>query len=122
MIQTGFALDFQAKATTDWTLRDEHIVYDLEAKNFNDMALRTAAETTLILILLCLPKSRVDWHGTSLTETILRHCCYWYVVDDKPTENVSGKTIYIPTKNLLTPKSLLDLMELEGARRRGQST
>jgi len=122
MIQTGFPLDFQAKATVDWNLKDDHIVYDLEAKNYNDMALRTPAESTLILILLCLPKSRSDWHGTTLDETVMRHCCYWYLVEGDPTPNEYSKTIYIPRKNLLTPAILLELLELESSRRKGQLT
>ena len=102
MVQTGFALDFQAKATVDWSLKVDKIVYDLEAKNYNDMVLRTPAESSLVLILLCLPKNREGWHGATHNETILRHCCYWFLVEGEPTPNDSTQRIYIPRENLLT--------------------
>jgi Domain of unknown function (DUF4365) len=77
-VNTGFDLDYQAKATVNWELVDGNILYDLEAKTYNDFVSRTPAEATMILILLCLPKERNAWHGTSCDETILRHCCYWH--------------------------------------------
>jgi hypothetical protein len=120
-IDTGFPLDFQAKATVNWELVDGHIVYDLEAKTYNDFACRTSAESTMILILLCLPKIRGDWHGATCTETIMRHCCYWHVISGEPTSNTSRQRIYVPNGNLLTPASLNELLALERARREGQT-
>jgi hypothetical protein len=64
-ITSGHPLDFQAKSTVNWELVDGKIVYDLEAKTYNDIVSRTASETTLILILLCLPKDQAEWHATS---------------------------------------------------------
>jgi hypothetical protein len=119
-VDTGFPLDFQAKATVDWQLIDDKIVYDLEAKTYNDLAQRTPAETTMILILLCLPAGRDEWHQTSCDETVLRHCCYWYAVADEPTSNTSTKRIFVPTENLLTPARLTELLSWERARREGQ--
>jgi hypothetical protein len=40
-IDTGFPLDYQAKATVNWELKDGKIVYDLEAKTYNDLVERT---------------------------------------------------------------------------------
>lgn len=64
-IDSGFPLDHQAKATINWELKDGKIVYDLEAKTYNDLVGRTAAESSIILILLCLPKEREQWHSAS---------------------------------------------------------
>ena len=119
-IDTGFPLDFQAKATVDWELVDGQIVYDLEAKTYNDLALRTPAESTMILILLCLPKNRSDWHGATCQETIMRHCCYWHTINGEPTSNSRTQRIYVPSDNLLTPASLNELLVLERARRENQ--
>jgi hypothetical protein len=55
LVPSGFPLDYQAKATIDWELREGKIVYDLEAKTYNDLVGRTPAETSIILVLLCLP-------------------------------------------------------------------
>jgi Domain of unknown function (DUF4365) len=119
-VDTGFPLDFQAKATINWELVDDRIVYDLEAKTYNDFAQRTAAESTMILILLCLPKNRNDWYGTNCDETILRHCCYWHTITGEPTSNTSTQRIYVPRENLLTPATLNELLALERARRESQ--
>lgn len=121
-IDTGFPLDFQAKATVNWELVDGSIVYDLEAKTYNDLVDRTPAETTIILILLCLPKERAQWHDTNCEETIIRHCCYWHVITGDPTPNSTRKRIFIPAEQLLTPASLNELLARERTRREGQTS
>jgi hypothetical protein len=120
LVDTGFPLDYQAKATIKWELKDGKIVYDVEAKNYNDFAHRTPAETTMILILLCLPKERRLWHASNCDETVLRHCCYWHTITGEPTENTDSKRIFIPSENLLTPAKLTELLALERARRENQ--
>src|ERR1035437_4845911 len=70
-VDTGSPLDFQAKATINWKLVDGKVVYDLDAKTYNDLTQRTPAESTMILILLCLPKSKGDWHSTNYEETVM---------------------------------------------------
>lgn len=117
---SGFPLDFQAKATTDWELKEGKIVYDLEAKNYNDIASRTSAESTLLLILLCLPKTEDDWHAAGCDETVMRHCCYWYTFSGEQTSNSAKKRIFIPIENLLTPAALKLLLILERERREAQ--
>jgi hypothetical protein len=92
-VNTGYALEFQAKATYDWEEKDGHIVYDLEAKNYNDIVSRTTAEATLILILLCLPKEQEKWHDAGVDVTILRHCCYWHSFSGETTDNSTKKRI-----------------------------
>lgn len=86
-ITSGHPLDFQAKSTVNWDLVDDKIVFDLEAKTYNDIVSRTPSETTLILILLCLPKEQSGWHAASSGETVLRHCCYWHFLTGEVTEN-----------------------------------
>ena len=121
LVDSGHPLDFQAKATINWNLVNEHIVYDLEAKTYNDIVSRTLSETTLLLILLCLPKNQGEWHGATCDETILRHCCYWHTFTGELTSNTSKIRIYVPSANLLTPVSLNSLLALEKARREAQS-
>lgn len=76
---SGFPLDYQAKATVNWELKDGHIVYDLESKSFNDIVSRDEAQTTMILILLCLPPEKPDWHIATEKSTTLRNCCYYFI-------------------------------------------
>lgn len=120
LVVSGYPLDYQAKVTVNWSSLDEHIIYDLEAKTYNDMVSRTPSETTLILILLCLPKSQTEWHGTCADETVLRHCCYWHIVSGELTSNTSKVRIRIPSTNVLTPATLNELLASEKARRQSQ--
>lgn len=122
LVVSGFPLDFQAKSTVDWEIKDGHIVYDLESKTFNDIVSRSSAETTLLLVLLCLPKEAVDWHSVSTDCTTLRNCCYWHNIQGEPVENeASTKRIKIPTDQVLTPESLNQLLAVEKVRREGQA-
>ncbi len=121
-IPSGIPLDYQAKATVDWKFDGDHVVYDLNARAYNNIAERAPEETTLILILLCLPSESEKWHEATADNTTLRNCCYWWVGGGELTENSNSKTIRIPRSNLLTPPVLLDLLEQERQRRRGQVT
>lgn len=120
LITTGHPLDFQAKATINWELTDGKIVYDLEAKTYDDMVGRDTSETTLLLILLCLPKSRTEWHEATEMATTIRHCCYWHILRGDPCGSTSTKRVFIPATNLLTPDSLKDLLVAERIRRLSQ--
>lgn len=117
---SGHALDFQAKATINWKLKDGHIVYDLEAKTYDDIVSRDASQTTLMLILLCLPKSQEEWHEMSESATTIRHCCYWALLEGDLCGNASSQRIFIPATNLLTPDTLKTLLATERERRQNQ--
>jgi hypothetical protein len=103
------ALDFQARSTINWEYDGKNIVYDLDADTFNDLLSRTKGVSS-ILILLCLPSEDIRWLETTETETILRHCCYWFRPSGVPTSNTSTIRVRIPRENLLTPESLSILM------------
>lgn len=111
--EDGFSVDFQAKASVSWLLRDGSIVYDLEAKNYNDMASRHTAAVSLILILLCLPRERPLWHYTSTAETVLMSGCYWFRLESEELTSLGRKRIRIPAANHLTPDALAALMEAD---------
>ncbi len=119
---SGYPLDFQAKASIDWELKDDRIVYDLEAKTYDDMVTREPSETTLMLILLCLLKTQAEWHMMTEDATTLRRCCYWHIEPPgPPCGKSSTKRIYIPTNQLLTPDMLRQLLAGERQRRLSQS-
>lgn len=119
---SGYPLDFQAKASIDWELKGDRIVYDLEAKTYDDMVTRETSETTLLLILLCLPKSQAEWHMMTDDATTLRRCCYWHIEPPgPPCGNSSTKRVYIPTNQLLTPDTLRQLLAAERQRRLSQA-
>jgi hypothetical protein len=116
-VESGHVMPFQAKSTTTWVIKNDAVVYDLEAKTYNDLMRRSLAAPTMLLILLCLPKDQSEWHVASHSGTMLRNCCYWHVLCGDPTANTEKKRIFIPTTNLLTADSLNDLLSVEAARR-----
>jgi hypothetical protein len=119
-VAEGIPLDFQLKATINWSRTDDFIVYDLNADAFNNIVSRSPAETTLILILLCLPTNSNQWFSAGTEVTELRNCCYWYLPDGPETQNTATQRIYIPISQILTPTGLEDLMEEERERRYSQ--
>jgi len=117
-VESGFSVDFQAKSTYAWHIANGNVVYDLEAKNYNDIVSRSAEQTKLILVLLCLPRDQDAWHVASLNNTTLQHCCYWAELRGELTANGSKKRILIPQANILTGDSLKALLAAETAYKR----
>lgn len=109
----GHSLDVQLKATTNWSLVDGELVYDLEAKTYNDLVDRftEARATPMILALLCLPKDEVDWLSITTDELVLRHCCYWCRVGATKTQNTTTQRIKIPEVNVLDQNAVAMLLE-----------
>src|SRR5689334_16289083 len=50
-------IPIQIKASTRWEIQDDHIVYDLEAKTYNDVV----RSRNCVLILMCLPPDPNEW-------------------------------------------------------------
>ena len=111
--QNGVCLRVQLKASKNWSLRRDNIIYDLEAKTFNDLTSERAAITPLVLILLCLPNtgnSRLEWHPDHL---ILRNCSYWWLPNPgtQATSAKSTQRIEIPQMQQVTPHSIRYLVD-----------
>jgi hypothetical protein len=121
-VVSGFPLDFQAKSTVNWKVKDGYVVYDLESKTYNDIVSRSDAETTLMLVLLCLPKDCSGWHSVTAEYTTLRNCCFYHTFQGTVVENEhSTKRIKIPVAQLLTAESLTQLLAAEKSRREKQA-
>lgn len=119
LIESGAHLDFQLKASTDWQQVEHDIVYDLEAKNYNDIVDREPGATGFVLILLCLPSEESDWAAFTEDSLVLQRSCYWMRLEGALTDNVATKRIFIPRANLLTADSLKAVLEIERLRRLG---
>jgi len=110
---SGICIDVQLKSTTNWTIQDEFIVYDVEVKTFNDLASRFQDNraTQMIGVLLCLPEDEVDWLSVTQEQLTLKKCCYWFKIDGPNTENTSSKRIFIPKTNVLSPETVESLLK-----------
>jgi hypothetical protein len=63
-IPSGIPLDYQAKATTVWKFDGSYVVYDLDARAYNNIVERRPDETTMILIFEVDP---IGWTGIGLS-------------------------------------------------------
>jgi hypothetical protein len=118
-VESGYAVDFQMKATVNWEHQDTNVMYDVEAKTYNDLVQREAEATPCILILLCLPPAHDDWVDTDEKRMVLKHCCYWTSLQAPVTANTSTKRIWIPRNNTLTSAAITQILDAERDRRVG---
>lgn len=110
--ESGHKLDFQCKATVDWSLDGHEIVYDLEAKTWNDLTQNNGSTRAVrsILLLLCLPRDATRWLTVTPVEPILRECCYWAYLTGALTDNAETKRIRVPVSQRFTPEALTALL------------
>ncbi len=119
-VEDGLNIHVQLKATVDWHIDGDEIVYDLEAKTWNDMVERDVSRP-LYLGLLCLEPDVDGWMLCTEERLILQRCCYWYdATGQASTPNTTTKRTRIPRTNLLTPDSLVALMNASRAAVRAQ--
>lgn len=111
-LNSGFNLDFQCKASCDWDEEPTFVVYDLEARTYNDLVFRSDQRraTPLILILMCLPKDEREWLLLSEDELLLRKCCYWHRLTGQETGNENTKRIRVPRSQKVDPETIRDLL------------
>lgn len=109
--QSGFLLHFQLKASTQWQQDGDRIIYDLEVKTYNDLLeMQASGAIPCILILLTLPKDRERWLECTKTRVTIGGGCYWYYPSGSATTNKESKRIRIPQQQLLTPESVIALL------------
>lgn len=111
--ESGYSLEYQLKSTYDFTVEDEQIKYDLDAKNYNHLVRRSnnPGSTRMILILFCMPRDITDWIHLSPEQLILKNCCYWDQIIGDVIPNTSTKTIRIDREQRLTGESLKEIFE-----------
>lgn len=110
----GPIADIQLKTTCNWDDSDpDSIIYDLEAKNYNDMTDRNAEGLPpIILAVLCLEKDAQSWVTVGEIGILLRNTMYWYITDEtQNTQNSATTRIRIPKENLLTSSALDQLIK-----------
>jgi hypothetical protein len=109
---SGYALDFQLKASTRYQVEPNHIVYDLEVKTHNDLINRrlTSHAIPCILILKTLPATSSQWMEVSEEGVFLKGGCYWEYLQGVPSTNQETIRVRIPRMQQLTPESLLMML------------
>lgn len=110
-IDMGVLYDCQLKATVNWKLEEDDIVYDIEADTYNKLVYRHTRSTyPCILILLCLPKEKSEWVSITEDELKLKKCCYYYYICGVPTSNKESMRVRIPRSNIFSPEVVMKLV------------
>jgi hypothetical protein len=103
-------IEIQAKATSQGILRDEHVVFPLPVKNYDD--LRAETITPRLLVVLVLPGREPGWLLQTERELRLRRCGYWMSLSGQPpTTNTSTVTVRIPRRQVFGSAALRALMQ-----------
>ena len=101
-------VDFQLKSTTQYAIRNDHIVYDLRAENYNQLI--EVTDTPQILILYLMPADRGSWISHTQAEMCLRICAYWVSLrGNPPSGNSSSVRVELSTANIFDHHGLTDL-------------
>lgn len=109
-VESGVALDFQAKASTRCSIEEARVLYDLEAKSHRDLV-DEEARTPRILIVLALPDEPGDWLLISPDELVMKRCAFWTSLrGHEPTANEHSQRIQIPRTNLFNVEALQAMM------------
>jgi len=109
-VESGFKLDFQAKASIRAKRTDGTVKYPLEADAFNRLVAQQGG-TPRILILLEMPKNPDSWLKLTDKQLILKRRAWWYsLAGQSPTSNTSSLTIEIPATQRLDAQALTNLM------------
>jgi Domain of unknown function (DUF4365) len=109
---SGYALDFQLKASINCSLEPDHVVYDLEVKAYNDLVNRRLSTdaTPCLLILKVLPSDPSQWLTTNREGLFMGGACYWEYIRGELSQKKRSVRIRIPQAQEFNPESLLRLM------------
>lgn len=122
-VESGFPIDFQLKCTKNWSHEADQVAYSIETKTYNDLVTRDPDGIGAVLILLCVPDNHSEWVEVSEDYIKLRRCCYYTTLSGSPVASEeSTKKILIARSNVLTPKSLKDLLAAERERKAGAAS
>lgn len=111
--QTGEAIDFQLKCTTQdkvLSSKANHIDYSLRFANYKDLIIRREESTIpLILIVFILPQNTEEWVTVSESNLLIQKNAYWFrprAGTQIPTKGKNSKVkISIPKRNLISRNS-----------------
>ncbi len=110
-------IEFQAKATAQDVINEDHIHFPLPAKNYRDLIEETI--NPRILIVAVVPTEVNLWVNQTQDELCMRHSAYWLSLAGKPpSSNKTSVTVRLPLANMFNRGQLVDLMR--NAERRGE--
>jgi Domain of unknown function (DUF4365) len=108
LVTQGLAIDFQLKASINYIIESEYVVYDIDVKNYNDLIERKLSNSGIhcILLLKTLPTNRDTWLVASEDSLVLAGGCYWAYLNGELSTNSKTVRIRIARNQLFLPESL----------------
>jgi Domain of unknown function (DUF4365) len=98
----------QLKATVETlpTVNGKMSYFFRGAGQYADLITRRVA-TPRLLVVLCLPRDRIEWLTIGQESLALKRCAFWVSLRDaQPSTNPSGQTIRIPCDQILDAAAL----------------
>lgn len=103
-------IEFQAKATSQEILKNDHLSFPLPVNNYED--LRADTRVPRILIVLRMPHDISEWLNQTGDELCMRYCAYWLSLEGLPAaSNTSTVSVHVPLANMFNSEQLSDLMD-----------
>ena len=92
-------VDFQLKSTTRYSVRNENIIYDLRAENYNQLIDTT--DNPQVLILFVMPTNSEFWISQSHCAMCLRKAAYWVsLMGRQRSYNLETVRVEVPLANI----------------------
>ncbi|QDV33709.1 DUF4365 domain-containing protein [Tautonia plasticadhaerens] len=110
-------IDVQLKGTSDFAVRDDHVVYRLKRKNYDDLRYTELLVPRLLIVVL-IPKAEADWLRHSVEELAIRRCGYWANLAGlgPATQKGDKVPVRLPRANIFSVEGLRDLMRRSARR------
>ncbi|MFU8788700.1 MAG: DUF4365 domain-containing protein, partial [Methylobacter sp.] len=81
------------------------------AKQYDFLREETKSQHRLLVVLF-LPSNQEEWLNVNPEQLILKNGAYWVSLRGaEASSNITGKTVYIPKEQVLTPDNLLRVFE-----------
>ncbi len=108
-------IDVQLKCTyRDDLMHADGMHYPLTLKNYNDLKKEVVIPRLLIVVVV--PRDLNTWLNQTPAELILKNHAYWRSLKGEPdTANTSNVTVLLPSDNVFTPATLIELMRQANA-------
>jgi hypothetical protein len=111
--RTQITINVQLKATIQTPANDgAFLSYFIQGVRRYDKLRADHKEPIRLIIVLFLPREREAWLTAAPEQLILQKAAYWASLRHAPpTANDTGCTVKIPVSQILTPASLIDLVQ-----------
>lgn len=104
-------IDAQLKSSSGLSKEDDHLIFDLPVKNYNDLCSQVVGNAR-ILVVMDLDADQSRWVEVGEEWIRTQRVAYWLdLFGEEPSTNSTRKRVRIPLAQSLTPESLRAMMQ-----------